>query len=258
MAERERRGVHTAGAYTIVGALIAAIGAVAGNWIPFSLPGSARPSRSEFEDVKAALARTSGQRDTAIGDLARATSELHARSEARDAAVQALAQCKAAQASGVRSSSDSRAPVEGGSPSTVAIDSKRLPPFQVTLDSCSHSAVGVTCEFLIENTGSAAATIALGSRKYPPVTLLHDMKGGEYRVAGASIGSRDWHSNEYSAALVSPHIRVRANVSFGEVPVESDGGTLELVLAAGASFQGAVFGHQASWRTLTWENIPFR
>jgi TolB-like protein len=155
------------------------------------------------------------------------------------------------------SSSTTRAP-QTSAKTAAAAAPKRVPPFDITLDKCEHSAEGVSCFLLVTNTGSTATTIALASSTYPPVTLLYDKKGGEYRIAAATIGSRDWHSNEFSSALVSPNIPIRAKVAFADVPAESTSGTLQLVLAAGASFQGAAFGQRASWRTIVFEDVPFR
>jgi hypothetical protein len=56
---------------------------------------------------------------------------------------------------------------------------------------------------------------------------------------------------------MSPNIPIAARVDFGAVPAESASGTLQLVLAAGASFQGAVFGEHASWRTIVFADVSF-
>jgi hypothetical protein len=136
-----------------------------------------------------------------------------------------------------------------------ASSTMRFAPFNLTLTGCQRLGANLSCDFLVENTGSNAANLALSFGS----TFAYDEQGAEYGLEQAAVGSRSWSADQFGAVAFEPNLAVRAKLVFRSIPDRAQRGSLRIVLAVVATGgPQAFFGPNPQWRSLIFRAVPFK
>lgn len=185
-------------------------------------------------------------------------SEIHFTSDLASARLAQLREADVAQlfAFNKRPNTAGRKPLPPVDPDRQPTSSTmRFSPFTITLTACERLGANLSCGFLVENTGSNSANLALSFGS----TFAYDEQGAEYGLEQAAVGSRSWSADQFGAVAFEPNLAVRAKLVFRSIPDRAQRGSLRIVLAVVATGgPQAFFGPNPQWRSLIFRAVPFK